>query len=119
MVARTKSLLEPFATALDDAGFGSYRIRTDRSDELDRDGVRLATLHRVKGLEFQYVFVVSVNKNVVPLASALDRTDDVSYEEGLAAERRLLYVAITRAQKGAWLSACGKPSEFLDVLRRG
>ncbi len=119
VVARTKSLLEPFATALDDAGFGSYRIRTDRSDELDRDGVRLATLHRVKGLEFQYVFVVSVNKNVVPLASALDRTDDVSYEEGLAAERRLLYVAITRAQKGAWLSACGKPSEFLDVLRRG
>ena len=70
-------------------------------------------MHRVKGLEFQYVFVVAANKKIIPLASAIDHTDAVSEQETMTAEKCLLYVALTRAQKGAYISGYGQMSEFL------
>lgn len=78
------------------------------------DGIRVATMHRVKGLEFQYVFVVAANNRIIPLASAIDHTDAVSEQETMTAEKCLLYVALTRAQKGAYISGYGKMSEFLQ-----
>ena len=70
-------------------------------------------MHRVKGLEFRYVFVVSVNNRIVPLASAIDHTDAISEKETTTAEKCLLYVALTRAQKGAYITSYGKKSDFL------
>jgi superfamily I DNA/RNA helicase len=75
--------------------------------------VRVVTMHRVKGLEFQYVFVVAVNKRVVPLASAINCEDPVEKSEAITAEKCLLYVALTRAQKSAYITSYGTPSEFL------
>lgn len=71
-------------------------------------------MHRVKGLEFQYVFVVAAINRIIPLASAIDHTDSVSEQETMTAEKCLLYVALTRAQKGAYISGYGKMSEFLQ-----
>jgi superfamily I DNA/RNA helicase len=59
------------------------------------------------------VFVVAVNKRVVPLAAAIGYTDPVTEEEAITAEKCLLYVALTRAQKSAYITAYGTPSEFL------
>ena len=56
------------------------------------DGVCVATMHRVKGLEFQYVFVVAVNKRVVPLASAINCEDPVAESEAITAEKCLYKV---------------------------
>ena len=70
-------------------------------------------MHRVKGLEFRHVFVVSVNSRIVPLASVVDHSDAVTERENLTAEKCLLYVALTRAQKGAYVTSFGKKSEFL------
>ena len=67
----------------------------------------------LSGLEFQYIFIVAANKRIIPLASAIDHTDSVSEHETMTAEKCLLYVSLTRAQKGAYISGYGQMSEFL------
>jgi superfamily I DNA/RNA helicase len=70
-------------------------------------------MHRVKGLEFQYMFVAAVNSRIIPLAGAIDETDEISKQASLTSEKCLLYVALTRAQKAAYITSYGTPSEFL------
>lgn len=70
-------------------------------------------MHRVKGLEFKYVFVVAVNDRVVPLKNAVSVADSIAKEEAMVSEKCLLYVALTRAQKGAFVTSYGRKSEFL------
>ena len=78
-------------------------------------GAAKATMHRVKGLEFQYVFVVTANIRIIPLASAINKSDNISEAESLAAGKCLLCVAHTRAQKGAYITNYGRKTEFLSV----
>lgn len=113
VVARTHKLLDDYASQFTANGLRCYEIRGNKADDRGLDGIRVATMHRVKGLEFQYVFVVAANKRIIPLASAIDHTDVVSERETMTAERCLLYVALTRAQKGAYVSGYGHLSEFL------
>ncbi len=59
--------------------------------------VTLMTIHSVKGLEFDYVFVAGLEENIFP------HVNSISEEDGLEEERRLCYVAITRAKKELYL----------------
>lgn len=113
LVARTNSLVDSYKDALKEKGFSIIKITKDSSDSDERDGIRIATMHRVKGLEFEYVFVAGANNNVIPLKAAIDETDEVSKEESLTSEKCLLYVALTRARRGAFISSFGKASPFL------
>ena len=70
---------------------------TDRSIDPNEDSVRLSTIHQAKGLEYPVVFVIGLADGAFPLQRAIDN-DDV--EE----ERRLFYVAVTRAQDELWLT---------------
>ncbi len=76
------------------AGFVSWLGETARSDQPDRQGdaVELATFHAAKGLEWPVVHLAGLEQGLVPIGHA--RTDDE-----LAEERRLFYVAITRAEQ--------------------
>ena len=114
VVGRTHKVIEDYLANLTANGVRCYEIRQNKLDDHNYDGIRIATMHRVKGLEFRYVFVVSVNHRIVPLASAIDHTDSVSERETLTSEKCLLYVALTRAQKGAYITSYGKKSEFLS-----
>ncbi len=69
---------------------------TDEMD--DGDYITLATIHSVKGLEFRCVFLCGLEENIMPTPRALD--DPKAFEE----ERRLMYVAITRAKEKLWLT---------------
>lgn len=113
VVARTKKLVDDYIAQFTKAGIRSYAIRRNKKDDRSLEGLRVATMHRVKGLEFQYVFVVAVNKRIVPLYSAINKTDAISEAETMTAEKSLLYVALTRAQKGVYVTSYGKKSEFL------
>lgn len=63
------------------------------NDEKDEDSVNLFTVHASKGLEFDYVFIVGAEEGIFPLSRAIDSPSEM--EE----ERRLMYVAVTRAKK--------------------
>ena len=92
----------------------SYAIKRNKIEDRSHDGLRIATMHRVKGLEFKYVFITAVNNRIIPLQSAINNTDAISKAESIASEKCLLYVAMTRAQKGVYITSYGKKSDFLS-----
>ena len=75
-------------------------LLTDQDNEKEEDAekITLMTIHSAKGLEFKNVFVVGLEENLFPSALSLN-----SYKE-LEEERRLFYVAITRAEEHCYLS---------------
>lgn len=113
VVARTKPLIDDYVKQLKNEGINTFVIKRNKNDDRGLMGVRVATMHRVKGLEFKYVFVVAANSRIVPLPAAINHTDAISEAESITSEKCLLYVALTRAQKGAYVTSYGKPSEFL------
>jgi DNA helicase-2/ATP-dependent DNA helicase PcrA len=92
----------------------------DKKDD-DPNKVSLMTIHAAKGLEFPYVFVVGLEENLFPSIMSLNSRSD------LEEERRLFYVAITRAEKQATLSfaenryrwgnlTISEPSRFIEEV---
>ncbi len=71
----------------------------DNLDEED-DTASLITIHAAKGLEFRVVFIVGLNDGLFPLSRAINSDDENELEE----ERRLMYVAITRAKEKLYLT---------------
>lgn len=116
VVARTKKLVEDYIALFTKAGIKAYAIKRNKADDRSFDGLRIATMHRVKGLEFKYVFIVATNNRIVPLISAINKTDAISESESIASEKCLLYVAMTRAQKGVYVTSYGRRSEFLGKV---
>ena len=114
LVARTHSLLSEYKKVLPNAGIRVYEIKRAKLDDRSFDGIRVATMHRVKGLEFPYVFVVAANNRVIPLTSAIADYDQASKAESLTSEKCLLYVALTRAQKAVYITSYGAKSEFVS-----
>lgn len=99
----------------------SLLTTADEDDDGDAEKVTLMTIHGAKGLEFKHVFVVGLEENLFPSQMMLKSRDD------LEEERRLFYVAITRAEKQLTLSYAqqrytwGKltycePSRFLEEI---
>ncbi|MCB0477649.1 MAG: UvrD-helicase domain-containing protein [Crocinitomicaceae bacterium] len=70
----------------------------DQDKEEDKNKVTLMTVHASKGLEFPYVFIVGMEENLFPSQLSLNSRSE------LEEERRLFYVAVTRAEKQAFLS---------------
>ena len=76
------------------------------------EAVSLLTIHAAKGLEFPVVFVCGVNDGVIPLRNQRSVTD-------MEEERRLFYVAMTRAQDELSLVTSSVPSPFLGDIPAG
>ena len=113
ITARTNGMKNSYQKLLREADLETYEIKTEKQDDRSFGGIRLATMHRVKGLEFAAVFLAGINDGTVPSPQAIDHTDAVSEEESLKAERSLMYVALTRARNHAYITSFGKTSEFL------
>ncbi len=91
----------------------------DEEDEKKKAGIRLLTMHGSKGLEFEHVFLPALNEGEIPGRKAVG-------PDAVEEERRLLYVAMTRAGRFLWLSFVKKiqgkkvlPSRFLGEIREG
>ncbi|HMM12022.1 MAG TPA: 3'-5' exonuclease [Bacteroidales bacterium] len=93
----------------------------DKKDEEGGDFVSLMTIHAAKGLEFPYVFIVGLEENLFPSIQSLGTRAE------LEEERRLFYVALTRAMKKVTLSyaetryrwgslSLAEPSRFLEEI---
>lgn len=96
--------------------------RDDMDDENDKGKVNLMTIHASKGLEFPVVFIAGAEEGLIPHARSVEENNG-NVEE----ERRLFYVAITRARDKLLISSCRKrrhnqivnecePSRFLDEI---
>ena len=90
-------------------------------DDQDKNKVALMTIHLAKGLEFPIVYIVGLEENLFPSAMNLNSRND------LEEERRLFYVALTRAEREAYLSYAlsryrwgkltdSEPSRFIDEI---
>lgn len=78
------------------------------------EGIRLATMHRVKGLEFSHLIIASVNEGIMPPKNVLLKAaDEVSRNDIIQRERSLLYVAATRARDYLVVTSYGAKSELL------
>ncbi|MEC9483103.1 MAG: UvrD-helicase domain-containing protein [Halomonas sp.] len=113
VTARTQHWLERIETALESRGIATRRVSRDAADDLRQPGVRLATMHRVKGLEFKRVYIVCVNDGVVPAPAASRTEDPVEKRNRELNERALLHVAATRSIERLYVSSHGAASSFL------
>jgi len=88
-------------------------------DKRGIDGVHVATMHRMKGLEFQCLAVVGLDAGVLPAPHALTSAteDPHAHRQDLQRERCLLFVALTRARDVLYLSHTGAPSPLLPALQ--
>ena len=111
---RINRLEDQFRLALQEAGIDCHVIRRS-ADDRSYPGVRLATMHRVKGLEFRHVIIGSVNAKYIPLEAAIPDTEDlVEVHLTDLSERSLFHVAATRAVVGLHLIWHGEPSPFIQ-----
>jgi hypothetical protein len=115
LVTRTHKDLDQYDAALRELGIESYRIRRSQADDRSKGGLRLATMHRVKGLEFDRMIIAAVNAGTVPLLAGDAESDDRGVrEESELRERALFYVASTRARRALLITCCGKPSPWIS-----
>lgn len=90
------------------------KSRSRRSSGINRlfNESNIITMHSSKGLEFDNVFIADVNENFLPGNTASDKGKAADLNN----ERRLLYVAMTRARKRLYITSSGKPSCFLAEI---
>jgi len=113
LVARThRQLTEDYLPALSQAGIPALLLQADTPEQSEK-GIRLATMHRVKGLEFAHVLIAGVNDSLVPLEIDRYEQDDTDRADSELQERCLLHVAATRARDTLSVTSYGVPSRFL------
>lgn len=115
IVTRTNDLLAQYEGALRAADHEVCRIRRSTSEDRKAPGIRLATMHRVKGLEFDHVVVAGVNEGIMPLPQAIQADNAHDQIKREIRERSLLYVAATRARRTVLITCTGEPSSFLTI----
>ena len=92
--AETGEIMSPLAAFLTHASLEAG----DNQAQAGQDAIQLMTIHSAKGLEFDCVFITGLEEGLFPHENSLQTND------GLEEERRLMYVAITRARKRLYLS---------------
>ena len=102
--------------------YGKFRFEQTKKEkeakknQQEKSGVTISTLHSVKGLEYDCVYILDVNEGVMPYQKAV-------LEEDIEEERRMFYVGMTRARKKLTLCSVKErfdkktePSRFLEEI---
>jgi superfamily I DNA/RNA helicase len=114
IAVRTNALVEQYATALQERNILIQKIHRSKPDNPADSGIRLATMHRVKGLQFDYMLMPALCNEIIPLNSAvISCSDEMARQQFIDGERSLLHVAATRARKRVFITYYGEPSLFL------
>lgn len=111
VTVRTNALLVSYAKALTEKGLKVQPISRNKADDPTVPGVRIATMHRIKGLEFKVVFMAGVEDGNFP-QDPPKQADRVEVEQAESKERALFYVAASRASNLLFLTASGEGSVF-------
>ena len=112
VIARTRREVNELKSALESRQQVCHLL-DGRSAATPDGALNLATMHRVKGLEFDAVFVASANRGLLPLDFVLSSAADaVTRRQRENEERALAYVSLTRARKLAFVYGYGQMSEW-------
>lgn len=116
LTARTHALLtDRYATILKTAKIPFVELETE-SDADAGPGVRLATMHRIKGLEFPRVLIAGIHDGTMPLALGPEELpDETAKAEHEERDRLLLFVAATRARDELLVTGFGTPSPLFGA----
>lgn len=110
--ARTNARCQEIAAALESADIAVHLL----AREAGGDGVRIGTMHRAKGLEFKSVIVAGCSASELPNKQEMQKAVDPSdQKDAMERERRLLYVAMTRARDELVVTWAGERSGLLGV----
>lgn len=117
VLVRKNNDVDSVMTALGERGMKCKKIKSDLSvRESEKNLVRVATMHRSKGLEFAGVVVAEVNKGVWPYRpDEYADMDTVAQKESDDSERSLLYVALSRAINHAMITGTGAAPAELGI----
>ncbi|WP_339323263.1 ATP-dependent helicase [Paenibacillus sp. FSL W8-0194] len=109
--------VERFVAYADELSLRHARMEALK-DKNEGDAVQLMTIHRAKGLEFPYVYLIGASEGILPHSTALkdkppeelkavrpEAAEEQIYEAALEEERRLAYVAVTRAKERLYISS--------------
>ena len=111
IAVRTNAEVKKYEEALSEE-VGRFVLIEKQEDARGFSGVRVATMHRIKGLEFDHVFIAGMSNDFLTKLKSRSKTQS-SLERNIAKERCLLYVAITRAKKNVYISYSGELCELL------
>lgn len=103
-----------FASTFEDAGAFLEQVALmsslDGKPKIEGDSIKLMTIHLAKGLEFNHIFIVGANEGLLPHQRSMTKSEE------LEEERRLMYVAMTRARHNLHISFYDLPSRFLGEI---
>ena len=88
-------------------------LTSDADDENQEDSVVLSTIHAAKGLEYKVVFIMGLEENLFP--SIRDAESSADEKNKMEEERRLAYVAITRAKERLFMSYANRRMQFGSI----
>ena len=113
LVARSQKIVDSYSNYFTEKNISTIKISRNTKDNISNNDIRLATMHRVKGLDFDHVIIASMNDGIVPLTVS-EKSDEQQIEaEKLLKEKSVVFVAATRAKKSLLVTSYGKKSILL------
>ena len=112
---RSKNGVAQIKNFLDYNGFSTELVKSSEPVNYGSDSVKICTMSSIKGLEFNNVFILDLNDDVIPYPPGFIEEDD---EFHISTERRLLYTCMTRARNKLFLFSSDKdnPSRYLKEI---
>lgn len=108
-----RSRLNRIESFLATNGYTSQILLNSEDIDFESDSIKICTLSSVKGLEFENVFIIDLNDDVIPYPPGFIDTDDTFH---ISTERRLLYTSMTRARERLYLLSSGNPTRYLSEI---
>jgi len=113
IVARTQKIIDAYSQYFTNKNVFTVKISRNTKDNISNKGIRLATMHRVKGLDFDHVIIASMNDGIVPLEVSEKSDEQQIEDEKLLREKSIVFVAATRAKKSLLVTYYGNKSVIL------
>lgn len=112
---RSTSGVKQIKEFLDANGYTTELVKSNLPVNYGSESIKICTMSSVKGLEFNNVFILDLNDNIIPYPPGFIETDD---EFHISTERRLLYTCMTRARNTLFLFSSNKqnPSRYLKEI---
>lgn len=110
---RNHNGLNTIQSFLRENGYDAQILLDSEDIDFESDLLKICTLSSVKGLEFDNVFIIDINDDVIPYPPGFNGEDD---ELHISTERRLLYTSMTRTRERLYLLSSGTPSRYLAEI---